>query len=190
MWLRVSWATHNFNTLLYCKDDSSYNQKKIVDLNSNSSNMTLNLCNKSQSLLILETSASLIQMIIITDIINVFFKHYDQDTTFLDVIISLLESNIYMFFKSIISSTFIVFTKLIFILLDQTSCNNKEESQLNLIKSLAQHQAIIINIMISLTQSSSDFTSISLKNVLKTHCHAALNENIRSVCIDVERKEK
>ncbi len=44
--------------------------------------------------------------------------------------------------------------------------------------------------MISSTQSFSDFASISLKNLLKTCHHAALNENIRSACIDVERKER
>jgi len=57
-------------------------------------------------------------------------------------------------------------------------------------KNLAQHQAIIINIMISLTQSFSNFTSISLKNLLKTCHHAMLNEYIRSACVDVERKER
>jgi len=57
-------------------------------------------------------------------------------------------------------------------------------------KSLAQHQMIIINIMTSLIQSFSDFTSISLKNLLKIHYHAALNENIRSICVNVERKER
>jgi len=165
-------------------------KKKIVDLNSNSSNMTLNLCSKSQFLFILEASASLIQMIIITDIINVFFKHHDQDIISLDVIISSFESNIYMFFKNVASSTFVVFTKLALALLDQIFCNNKEKSQLNLMKNLAQRQAIIINIMISLTRSSSDFTSVSLKNLLKTRHCAALNENIRSACVDVERKER
>ncbi len=76
---------------------------------------------------------------IIIDVINVFFKHHDQDMIFLDVIISFLESNICMFFKSVVSSTFIIFTKLAFILLDQISCNNKEKFQLNLMKNLAQH---------------------------------------------------
>ncbi len=55
----------------------------------------------------------------------------------LNVIISSLESNICMSFKSVVSSTFIIFTKFAFILLDQISCNNKEKSQLNLMKSLA-----------------------------------------------------
>ncbi len=49
---------------------------------------------------------------------------------------------------------------------------------------------IIINIMISSIQSFSDFASVDLKNLLKTCHHAALNENIRSACIDVERKER
>ncbi len=190
MWLHVSWATHNFNTLLYCRDDSLYDQKKIVDLNSNSSNITLNLCNESQFLFILETSASLTQMIIITDVVDVFFKHHDQDTIFLDVVISSFESNICMFFKSVVLSTFIIFTKLALALLDQISCNNKEEFQLNSTKNLAQHQAIIINIMTSLTQSSSDFASINLKNLLEIHHYAALNENIRSTHVNVERKER
>ncbi len=57
-------------------------------------------------------------------------------------------------------------------------------------KSFVQRQAIIIDIMISLIWSSSDFTNISLKNLLKTRCHAALNEDIRSIYIDVERKER
>ncbi len=57
-------------------------------------------------------------------------------------------------------------------------------------KSLVQHQAIIIDIMTSLTQSSSDFTSVSLKNLLETRHRAALNEDIRSIHIDVERKER
>ncbi len=57
-------------------------------------------------------------------------------------------------------------------------------------KSLAQHQAIIIDIMISLTQSSSDFASISLKNLLKTYYHATLNENIKSIHVDVKRKKR
>ena len=190
MWLRVSWATHNFNTLLYCKDDSLYNQKKIVDLNSNSSNMTLNLCNKSQFLFILEAFTSLIQTIIIIDVINVLFEHHDQDTIFLDVAISLFESNICMFFKNIISSTFVIFTEFAFTLLDQISCDNRKKFQLNSMKNLAQHQVIIINIMISLTQLSSDFASVSLKNLLKTCHYAALNEDIRSICIDVERKKR
>jgi len=90
-------------------------------------------------------------MIVVTDVVDVFFKHYDQDTIFLDVMILFLESNICMFFKSIISFTFIIFTEFAFTLLDQISCNNKEKFQLNSMKSLAQHQAIIIDIMISLT---------------------------------------
>ncbi len=57
-------------------------------------------------------------------------------------------------------------------------------------KSLTQRQAIIIDIMISLTWSFSDFASVILKNLLKTYHYAALNENIRSACIDVERKER
>jgi len=57
-------------------------------------------------------------------------------------------------------------------------------------KNLAQRQAIIINIMISSTQSSSDSASVSLKNLLKTRYRAALNENIRSACINVKRKER
>ncbi len=44
--------------------------------------------------------------------------------------------------------------------------------------------------MTSSTQSFSDFASIDLKNLLKTHHHAALNENIKSACIDVKRKER
>jgi len=159
-------------------------------LNSNLLNMTLNLRNKSQFLFILETSASLTQAIIIIDVVDVFFKHHDQDTTSFDVIISSLESNIYMSFKSVVSSTFVIFTKFAFALLDQTSCNNKEKFQLNSIKSLAQHQAIIVDIMISSTQLFSDFTSIDLKNLLETCCHAALNEDIRSIHVDVERKER
>jgi hypothetical protein len=67
----------------------------------------------------------------------------------LDIMISLLESNIYMSFKSIISFTFIIFTELTFTLLNQILYDNKKKFQLNLMKSLAQHQAIIINIMIS-----------------------------------------
>ncbi len=82
--------------------------------------MTLNLYSKSQSLFILKTSASLTQMIIIADVVNVLFKHHDQDMIFLDAAISLLESNIYMFFESVVLSTFVVFTKFTFILLDQT----------------------------------------------------------------------
>jgi len=152
--------------------------------------MTLNLHSKSQFLLILETSASLTQAIIIIDIVDVLFEHHDQDITSLDVVISLLESNICMSFKNVVSSTFIIFTKLALALLDQISCNNKRKFQLNLMKNLAQCQAIIVDIMISSTQSSSDFTSISLKNLLKTRCHAALNENIRNIHIDVERKER
>ena len=61
---------------------------------------------------------------------------------------------------------------------------------MNSTKNFAQHQTIIIDIMISLTQSFSDFVSISLKNLLETHHHAALNENIRSACVDVKRKER
>ena len=152
--------------------------------------MTLNFCNKSQFLLILEAFTSLTQMIIITNIINVLFKHHDQDTIFLDVIISLLKSNIHMSFKSIISSTFIVFTELALTLLDQISCNNRKKFQLNSMKNLAQRQVIIVNIMISSTRSSFDFTSVSLKNLLKTHHHAALNKNIRSTHVNVERKER
>jgi len=69
--------------------------------------------------------------------------------TSLDVVISSLESNICMSFKSIISFTFIILTELAFALLDQIFCNNRKKFQLNLMKSLTQHQAIIINIMIS-----------------------------------------
>jgi len=57
-------------------------------------------------------------------------------------------------------------------------------------KNLVQHQAIIINIIISSIQSFSDFASVSLKKLLETHCHAALNEDIRSTHVDVERKER
>jgi len=80
--------------------------------------MTLNLRSESQFLLILKTSASLTQAIIIADIVDVLFEHYNQDMIFLDVMISSFESNICMFFKSVISSTFVTFTKLILILLD------------------------------------------------------------------------
>ncbi len=57
-------------------------------------------------------------------------------------------------------------------------------------KNLAQHQAIIVNIMISSTQLSSDFASISLKNLLKTRHCTALNEDIRSACVDVEKEKR
>ena len=130
MWLRVSQATHNFNTLLYCRDDSSYDQKKnekIIDLNSNSSNMTLNLRSESQFLFILEASASLTQTIVIIDVVDVLFKYHNQDMISLDAVISSFESNICMSFKSVVSSTFIIFIELAFALLDQTSCNNKEK---------------------------------------------------------------
>jgi len=152
--------------------------------------MTLNLCNESQFLLILETSASLTQTIIITDIVNILFEHHDQDMTLLDVIISFLESNICMSFKSVASSTFIIFTEFALILLDQISCNNKKKFQLNLMKNFVQRQMIIVDIMISLTQSFSGFASVSLKNLLKTRHCAALNEDIRSICINVEKEER
>ena len=100
--------------------------------------MTLNLCNESQFLFILETSASLTQAIIITDIVDVLFEHHDQDTTLLDVVISLFKSNIRMSFESIASSTLVVFTELALTLLDQISYNNRREFQLNLMKSLVQ----------------------------------------------------
>ncbi len=109
---------------------------------------------------------------------------------FLDVAILLLESNICMSFKSVASFTFIIFTKLALALFNQISCNNKEKSWLNLTKNLAQHQAIIINIMISSIWLFSDFASVSLKNLLKTRHHAALNKDIRSTHVDVERKER
>jgi len=80
--------------------------------------MTFNLCNEFQSLFILKTSAYLIQVIIITDIINVLFEHYNQDITSFDVMISFFKSNICMFFENVVSSTFIVFTKFAFNLLD------------------------------------------------------------------------
>jgi len=57
-------------------------------------------------------------------------------------------------------------------------------------KSLVQRQVIIINIMISLTQLFSDFASVDLKNLLETHHHATLNKNIRSIRVNVERKER
>ncbi len=110
--------------------------------------------------------------------------------TLFNATISFLESNICMSFKSIVSFTFIIFTKFTLALLNQISCNNREKSQLNSMKSFVQHQAIIINIMILSTQLFSDFASVSLKNLLKTHCHAALNENIRSIHVDVEREER
>ncbi len=44
--------------------------------------------------------------------------------------------------------------------------------------------------MISSIWSFSDFASVSLKNLLKTCYHATLNENIRSIHVDVERKER
>jgi len=75
-------------------------------------------------------------MIIIIDIINVFFKHHDQDTILFDIVILFLESNICMSFKSIVSFILIIFTEFALALLDQISCNNKEEFQLNLMKSL------------------------------------------------------
>jgi len=108
----------------------------------------------------------------------------------LDVVISSLESNIRMSFKSVVSSTFIIFTKLAFALLDQISCNNKEKFQLNSTKSLTQRQAIIIDIMTSSTRLSSDFASVSLKNLLETRCRATLNKDIRNTHVNVERKER
>jgi len=75
-------------------------------------------------------------MIIIIDIINVFFKHHDQDTILFDIVILFLESNICMSFKRIVSFILIIFTEFALALLDQISCNNKEEFQLNLMKSL------------------------------------------------------
>ncbi len=80
--------------------------------------MTLNFRNKSQFLFILKASASLTQVIIIIDVVDLLFKHHDQDMILLDVMISLLESNIHMSFKSVVSSTFIVFTELAPTLLD------------------------------------------------------------------------
>jgi hypothetical protein len=80
--------------------------------------MTLNFRNKSQFLFILKASASLTQVIIIIDVVDLLFKHHDQDMILLDVMISLLESNIHMSFKSVVSSTFIVFTELALTLLD------------------------------------------------------------------------
>jgi len=107
-----------------------------------------------------------------------------------DIMISFLESNIRMSFKSIISSTFIIFTELTLTLLNQISCNNRKEFQLNLTKNLVQHQVIIIDIITSSTQSFSDFASIILKNLLETCRCAALNEDIRNTCVDVEREER
>jgi len=129
-------------------------------------------------------------VLVIIDVVNIFFKHHDQDITLFNATISFLESNICMSFKSIVSFTFIIFTKFTLALLNQISCNNREKSQLNSMKSFVQHQAIIINIMILSTQLFSDFASVSLKNLLKTYCHAALNENIRSIHVDVEREER
>ena len=80
--------------------------------------MTLNFRNKSQFLFILKASASLTQVIIIINVVDLLFKHHDQDMILLDVMISLLESNIHMSFKSVVSSTFIVFTELALTLLD------------------------------------------------------------------------
>ncbi len=57
-------------------------------------------------------------------------------------------------------------------------------------KNLVQRQAIIINIIILSTQSSSNFASVSLKNLLKTCHHAALNKDIRSIYVNVERKKR
>ncbi len=44
--------------------------------------------------------------------------------------------------------------------------------------------------MISSIWLFSDFASVSLKNLLKTCYYATLNENIRSIHVDVERKER
>jgi len=129
-------------------------------------------------------------VIIITDVVDVFFEHHNQDTILLNVVILSFKSNIHMSFKSIISSTFVVFTELTLALLDQTSYDNRKKFQLNSMKNFVQRQAIIIDIMISLTQSSFDFASVSLKNLLKIHCHVALNEDIRSIHIDVEKEER
>ena len=90
--------------------------------------MTLNLCNESQFLFILETFASLIQTIIIIDVVNVLFKHHDQDMISLNVMISSLENNIYMSFKSIVLFTFVIFTEFALTLLDQIFCNNRKKS--------------------------------------------------------------
>jgi len=57
-------------------------------------------------------------------------------------------------------------------------------------KSLVQRQVIIIDIMISSTRLFSDFAIVSLKNLLKTCHHAALNEDIRSTRVDVEREKR
>ncbi len=46
---------------------------------------------------------------------------------FLNAAISFLKSNIRISFKSIISFTLVIFTKLAFTLLDQISCNNKKK---------------------------------------------------------------
>ncbi len=42
--------------------------------------------------------------------------------------------------------------------------------------------------MISSTQSFSDFANVDLKNLLKTHCCATLNKDIRSIHINVKKK--
>jgi hypothetical protein len=55
---------------------------------------------------------------------------------------------------------------------------------------LAQHQAITVNIMISLSHSSSDHTNIIIENLLKIQHHAVLNEKIRNTCADVKREER
>jgi len=160
--------------------------------------MTLNLQSESQALFILKIFFLLTQAIIIIDVANLnveenntlFSRISDQVMIFLDAEVSLFESLTYMLFKSVTFFILITFAKSKIISSVSIINDHMKKYHLNSAKTLTQHQAIIVNIMISSLHSFSDHINIIVKNLLKTQCHAVLNEKIRSIYMNVKREER
>jgi len=185
--------------------------------------MTLNLRSESQVLLILEIFFLFIQAVIIINVANfnveeiniLSSKVSDQVMISLNVEVLFFQSSTYVLFKNVTFFIFVILvelkiTSLILILSDfmkkhflnstitlaqhQTIIMNiiisSFHSLSNSTITLAQHQTIIMNIIISSFHSLSNYTNIIVENLLKTKHYAVLNKKIKSACTDVKREER
>ena len=161
-------------------------------------NMTLNLRSESQVLLILEIFFLFIQAVIIINVANfnveeiniLSSKVSDQVMISLNVEVSFFQSSTYVLFKNVTFFIFVILVELKITSLILILSDFMKKHFLNSTITLAQHQTIIINIIISSFHSLSNYTNIIVENLLKTKHYAVLNKKIKSACTDVKREER
>jgi hypothetical protein len=109
--------------------------------------MTFNLQSKSQVLLIFEALFLFTQAVIIINVVNfnveeidiLFFETSDQVMISFNIEVSLFESSIHMFFKSVILLISVAFTESKIISSVLTFNDHMKEHHLNSMKTLAHH---------------------------------------------------